>query len=100
MPRIDSRECFFVGTEGKNKTDLLTNSKWQIGLFLWLKVARVQAKRSTKEGGNFAPGDSKGRSPWRAFGDFPRDGKVTRGAEHGKAMLMRSARSGGARSQV
>ena len=25
-------------------------------------------------------GDSKGRSPWRAFGDFPRDGKVTRGA--------------------
>ena len=24
-------------------------------------------------------GDSKGRSPWRAFGDFPRDGKVTRG---------------------
>ena len=24
-------------------------------------------------------GDSKGHSPWRAFGDFPRDGKVTRG---------------------
>ena len=23
-------------------------------------------------------GDSKGRSPWRAFGDFLRDGKVTR----------------------
>ena len=23
-------------------------------------------------------GDSKGHSPWRAFGDFPRDGKVTR----------------------
>ena len=51
MPRIDSRECFSDGTEGKNKTDLLTNSKWQIGLFLWLKVARVQAKRSTNEGG-------------------------------------------------
>ena len=31
--------------------------------------------------------DSKGRSPWRAFGDFPRDGKVTLGAEHGFAML-------------
>ena len=62
-------------------------------------------------------GDSKGRSPWRAFGDFPRDGKVTRvqggapaggcrdyqsrksprGAEHGKAMLSRSARIGGCR---
>ena len=36
-------------------------------------------------------GDSKGRSPWRAFGDFPRDGKVTLGAEHGFAMLSRSA---------
>ena len=56
-------------------------------------------------------GDSKGRSPWRAFGDFPRVGKVTRvqggapaggcrdyqsrinsrGADHGKAMISRSA---------
>ena len=36
-------------------------------------------------------GDSKGHSPWRAFGDFPRDGKVTLGAEHGFAMLSRSA---------
>ena len=79
VPRIDSRECFPDGTEGKNKTDLPSNLKWQIGLFLWLRVARVQAKRSTNEGGKFAPGDSKGRSPWRAFGDFPRDGKVTRG---------------------
>ena len=36
--------------------------------------------RSEREkGGNPAPGDSKGRSPWRAFGDFPHDGKVTRG---------------------
>ena len=78
MPRIDSRECFPDGTEGKNKTDLPSNLKWQIGLFLWLRVARVQAKRSTNEGGKFAPGDSNGRSPWRAFGDFPRDGTVTR----------------------
>ena len=31
-----------------------------------------------KKGGDHAPGDSKGRSPWRAFGDFPRVGKVTR----------------------
>ena len=43
--------------------------------------ARAGAQRSEREkGGDFAPGDSKGRSPWRAFGDFPRDGKVTRGA--------------------
>ena len=53
-PRIESRECSLEGTKGKNKTDLTTNSKWQIGLFLWLKAARVQAQRSTKEGGDFA----------------------------------------------
>ena len=35
--------------------------------------------RSEREkGGGHALGDSKGRSPWRAFGDFPRVGKVTR----------------------
>ena len=78
--------------------------------------ARDGAQRSErKKGGDPAPGDSKGHSPWRAFGDFPRDGKVTRvqggapaiggcwdyqsrksprGAKHGKAMLSRSARSG------
>ena len=93
MPRIDSRECFSDGTEGTNKTDLPTNSTWQIGLFLWLRVARVQAKRSTNEGGKFAPGDSKGRSPWRAFGDFPRDGKVTR--VQGGAPASRVERRGG-----
>src|SRR5699024_2863170 len=37
-------------------------------------------------------GDSKGRSPWRAFGDFPRVGKVTRG-------LGRSAQIVGSRSR-
>ena len=36
-----------------------------------------------EKGGDHAPGDSKGRSPWRAFGDFPRDGKVTRGRRGG-----------------
>ena len=93
VPWIDSRECFPDGTEGKNKTDLPSNLKWQIGLFLWLRVARVQAKRSTNEGGKFAPGDSKGRSPWRAFGDFPRDGKVTR--VQGGAPASRVERRGG-----
>ena len=42
--------------------------------------ARVGTKWSEREkGGVHAPGDSKGHSPWRAFGDFPRVGKVTRG---------------------
>ena len=38
--------------------------------------ARCVSER--EKGGDHAPGDSKGHSPWRAFGDFPRDGKVTR----------------------
>ena len=45
MPRIDSRECFSDGTEGTNKTDLPTNSKWQIGLLLCLKPYRGGAAR-------------------------------------------------------
>ena len=41
-------------------------------------------------------GDSKGRSPWRAFGDFPRDGKVTRvqgGAPASRGGAQRMGRS-------
>ena len=49
--------------------------------------------RSEREkGGDYAPGDSKGRSPWRAFGDFPRDGKVTR--VQGGAPAYRGAQRG------
>ena len=63
--------------KGRIKTDLPTISKWQIGLFLWLKPYRGDAAR--RRGSEASPsGDSKGHSPWRAFGDFPRDGKVTR----------------------
>ena len=72
---------------GEKKTDLPTNLKWQIGLFLWLKPYRggcgaAAGGTGAKSVSLFARsplGDSKGRSPWRAFGDFPRDGKVTRG---------------------
>ena len=39
-------------------------------------------------------GDSKGRSPWRAFGDFPRDGKVTRGGGAERPYMGRSAEDG------
>ena len=39
-PRIENRECSLDETKGKNKTDLPTNPKWQIGLFLWLKPYR------------------------------------------------------------
>ena len=55
--------------------------------------------RSEREkGGTPTPGDSKGHSPWRFFGDFLIGEKVTRGegaerpplgwsAEEGKALL-------------
>ena len=46
MPRIEKTECSLDETRGKNKTDLPTNSKWQIGLLLWQKVARREPERS------------------------------------------------------
>ena len=52
--------------------------------------------RSEREkGGDHTLGDSKGHSPWRAFGDFPRDGKVTRGRRGGAPSTLRvEAKSG------
>ncbi len=51
--------------------------------------------RSEREkGGGHALGDSKGRSPWRAFGDFPRVGKVTRGGGAERPHKGRSAEDG------
>ena len=76
-PRIENRECSLDETKGKNKTDLPTSSKWQIGLFLWLKVARAMRKRARK-GRKLHTEGVQNRRFWRAFGDFPRDGKVTR----------------------
>ena len=46
MPRIEKTECSLDETRGKNKTDLPTNSKWQIGLVLWQKIARRETERS------------------------------------------------------
>ena len=46
VPRIESRGCSLDETRGKNKTDLPTTPKWQIGLVLWQKVARRETERS------------------------------------------------------
>ena len=78
-PRIDSRKCSLDGTKGKNKTDLSTSSKWQIDLIFVVEGSPARCVSERSKGGDYAPGDSKGHSPWRAFGDFPRVGKVTRG---------------------
>ena len=68
-------------TRGEKKTGLPTQLKVANRSFVVAESspARDGAQRSEREkGGDHAPGDSKGRSPWRAFGDFPRVGKVTR----------------------
>ena len=68
-------------TWGEKKTGLPTQLKVANRSFVVAESspARDGAQRSEREkGGGHAPGDSKGRSPWRAFGDFPRVGKVTR----------------------
>ena len=80
-PRINSTKPFLRKTKEKNKTDSPTTSKWQIGLFLWQKAARREPERSAASAKRAVTPHRQvqGRSPWRAFGDFPRDGKVTRG---------------------
>ena len=96
-PRFESRRCDLCQSWGEDEPDSLRYLKVanRSGSEVEGSPARAGAQRSEREkGGDFVPGDSKGRSPWRAFGDFPRDGKVTRGAEHGFAMLSRSACSG------
>ncbi len=85
-------------TREEKKTDLPTQLKVANRSFVVAESspARDGAQRSEREkGGGHAPGDSKGRSPWRAFGDFPRDGKVTRGWRGGAPSPLRvEAKSG------
>ena len=80
VPRIESRKCAPVKLREK-KDRFAHQLKVANRSFVVAESspARAGAQRSEREkGGDYAPGDSKGRSPWRAFGDFPRDGKVTR----------------------
>ena len=82
-PRFESRRCDLCQSWGEDEPDSLRYLKVanRSGSEVEGSPARAEAQRSEREkGGDFVPGDSKGRSPWRAFGDFLRDGKVTRGA--------------------
>ena len=100
MPRIEKIECSLDETRGKNKTDLPTKSKWQIGLFLWQKTARVQASAQHQRGRFLCTGGiPKGGSPWRFFGDFLIGEKVTRvqgGAPASQGLWGQSPPLGGA----
>ena len=85
-PRIDSRKCDPGKTWREKKTDLSTHLKVANRSF-FVAESPIEGVRLAAGGAGaksetlFARsplGDSKGHSPWRAFGDFPRDGKVTR----------------------
>ena len=104
-PRINSRIFLFAKAKGNNKTDSPTTSKWQIGLFLWQKAARREPERSAASAKRAVTPHRQvqGRSPWRAFGDFPRDGKVTRGGGAERPLMGvwgPPAPTSGSRSQV
>ena len=80
-PRIENRECSLDETKGKNKTDLPTNPKWQIGLFLWLKPYRGGAGTAGGAGAKsetlFArsPSGVQGCPSGAPLGTFPATGK-------------------------
>ena len=63
----------------KNKTDLPTQLKVANRSIFLAEGSPARCVSERKKGGNPRTGKVQGRSPWRAFGDFPRDGKVTRG---------------------
>ncbi len=78
-PRINSRIFFLVKAKGNNKDRFAHHLKVANRSFSVAQTSPARCVSEREKGENLAPGDSKGRSPWRAFGDFPRDGKVTRG---------------------
>ena len=76
--------------EEKNKTDLPTNSKWQIGLVLWQKVARRETERSAasaKRAATTHRGIPKGTALGAPLVTFPATGKSP-GVEGRSALPM------------
>ena len=67
-----------VELEEENKTDLPTTPKWQIGLFLWQKVARRETERSAasaKRAATTHRGIPKGAALGAPLVTFPATGK-------------------------
>ena len=96
MPRIEKTECSLDETRGKNKTDLPTNSKWQIGLVLWQKVARRETERSAasaKRAATTHRGIPKGTALGAPLVTFPASGKSP-GVEERSALLTGECRGG------
>ena len=92
VPRIDSRKCLPEETKGKNKTDLPTNPKWQIGLLLCLKPYRGGSGLPQGERSVPLRGVSRGDIPsGRFFGDFLIGGESHPGSEGRSALPMGGA---------
>ena len=89
-PRINSTKSFLRKTKEKNKTDSPTTSKWQIGLFLWQKVARREPERSAasaKRAATTHRGIPKGAALGAPLVTFPATGKSP-GVEGRSALLV------------
>ena len=87
----------FMEPKEKKKTDLSTSSKWQVGLFLWQKVARrepEQSGASAKRAVTTHQGIPKGAALGAPLVTFPATGKSP-GVEGRSALLIgRSAEEG------
>ena len=94
-PRIENRKCSLDETRGKNRTDLPINPKWQIGPFV-VAESPIEGVAACRRGSEASPSGGLGAQPRRAFGDFPRDGKVTRVPSMAKP-CSRGAPAGGCR---
>ena len=77
-PRINSRIFFLVKAKGNNKDRFAYKLKVANRSIFVAQTSPARCVSEREKGGNYALGDSKGRSPWRAFGDFRRETKVTR----------------------
>ena len=92
-PRFENRECDLCHPRGEKKTDSPTHLKVANRSELEAETLS-RGLRHRRRGSEASPLGStqRGAPSGRFFGDFLIGEKVTRGAEHGKAMLSRSAR--------
>ena len=77
-PRIESRIFLLLKAQGDGASNSPHHLKVANPSASVAETSPARCVSEREKGGDFAPAGSKGRSPWRAFGDFPRDGKVTR----------------------
>ena len=76
-PRFKSSRCFLHGASGERNANCSHHLKVANPARL-VPLPPIEGVRLAAGGAKRPPQQVQGRSPWRAFGDFPRDGKVTR----------------------